>query len=67
MNVIIKSVDTIWHGVMSALVTNPNVMQTAGTVGMLEQLTHSSKLLEQINFGVNAYLDKKRIYFSRSN
>lgn len=56
----------IWHGVMNALVTNPNVMQTAGTVGILEQLTHSSKLLEQINFGVNAYLDKKRLYFSRS-
>lgn len=50
---------------MSALVTNPNVMQTAGTVGLLEKLTHSSKLLEQINFGVNAYLDKKRLYFSR--
>ena len=62
---ILQSVDVIWHGVMGALVTNPNVMQTAGTVGMLEQLTHSSKLLEQINFGVNAYLDKKRLYFSR--
>jgi len=61
----VQSVDTIWHDVMSALVTNPNVMQTAGTVGLLEKLTHSSKLLEQINFGVNAYLDKKRLYFSR--
>ncbi|XP_045030294.1 dynein axonemal heavy chain 7 isoform X2 [Daphnia magna] len=60
-----KNVDAIWHGVMGALVSNPNVMQTAGSVGMLEQLAHSSKLLEQINFGVNAYLDKKRLYFSR--
>ena len=41
------------------------VMATAGSEGMLEQLTHSSDLLEQINFGVNAYLDKKRLYFSR--
>ena len=41
------------------------VMATAGSEGMLEQLTHSSNLLEQINFGVNAYLDKKRLYFSR--
>lgn len=61
-----QNVDAIWHGVMGALVSNPNVMQTAGSVGMLEQLAHSSKLLEQINFGVNAYLDKKRLYFSRS-
>lgn len=61
----VQNVDTIWHGVMGALVSDPNVMQTAGSVGMLEQLTHSSKLLEQINFGVNAYLDKKRLYFSR--
>jgi dynein heavy chain len=50
---------------MGALVSDPNVMGTAGSVGVLEQLTHSSKLLEQINFGVNAYLDKKRLYFSR--
>lgn len=50
---------------MGKLVANPNVMETAGTVGVLEQLSHSSKLLEQINFGVNAYLDKKRLYFSR--
>ena len=65
MNIQLKGVDEIWHSVMGKLVANPNVMETAGTVGVLEQLTHSSKLLEQINFGVNAYLDKKRLYFSR--
>ena len=41
------------------------MMATAGSEGLLEQLTYSSSLLEQINFGVNAYLDKKRLYFSR--
>ena len=58
-----RDVDAIWRSVMETLNTNANVMQTAGTVGMLEQLNHSSKLLERINFGVNAYLDKKRLYF----
>ena len=60
-----RDVDAIWRSVMETLNTNANVMQTAGTVGMLEQLNHSSKLLERINFGVNAYLDKKRLYFAR--
>ncbi len=60
-----RDVDVIWRSVMETLNTNSNVMQTAGTEGMLEQLMHSSKLLEQINFGVNAYLDKKRLYFAR--
>ena len=55
----------MWRSVMETLNTNLFVMETAGRPGLLEQLSHSSQLLEEINSGVNAYLEIKRIYFPR--
>ena len=33
--------------------------------GMFDRLLDSNNLLDQINKGLNAYLEKKRLFFSR--
>ena len=33
--------------------------------GMFDRLLDSNSLLDQINKGLNAYLEKKRLFFSR--
>lgn len=43
----------------------PNVMQTAPAPGLLEAMQMANEMLENIINGVNAYLEKKRLYFPR--
>ena len=41
------------------------VIQAAAIGGLLEKLVDSNNLLDKINKGLNAYLEKKRLFFPR--
>ena len=41
------------------------VLSATGMPGLYEKLVDSNNLLDQINKGLNAYLEKKRLFFSR--
>ena len=41
------------------------VLAATGVQGMLEKLVDSNALLDKINKGLNAYLEKKRLFFPR--
>ena len=42
-----------------------HVLATAGVVGFLEKLQECNGMLDRINKGLNAYLEKKRLFFPR--
>ena len=42
-----------------------HVLSTAGAVGFLERLCECNGMLDRINRGLNAYLEKKRLFFPR--
>nr|CAD7457554.1 unnamed protein product [Timema tahoe] len=58
-------VDGIYKRIMNAVSKEPRVLQTAGTVGILEFLLECTGKLETITDGVNNYLEKKRLFFPR--
>ena len=41
------------------------VIVAASMVGLLERIKESNGLLDKINKGLNAYLEKKRLFFPR--
>ena len=41
------------------------VLEACTAPGVLEKLTDSNGLLDKINRGLNAYLEKKRLFFPR--
>jgi dynein heavy chain, axonemal len=41
------------------------VLEASTTVGVLEKIIDSNVLLDKINRGLNAYLEKKRLFFPR--
>jgi len=41
------------------------VLQATNLQGLLEKLRDSNGLLDKINKGLNAYLEKKRLFFPR--
>jgi len=47
------------------VIKQPVVMETAPAPGLLEAMELSNQMLEDITNGVNAYLEKKRLYFPR--
>nr|CAD7446891.1 unnamed protein product [Timema bartmani] len=60
-----QEVDGIYKRIMNAVSKEPRVLQTAGTVGILEFLLECTGKLETITDGVNNYLEKKRLFFPR--
>nr|CAD7398119.1 unnamed protein product [Timema cristinae] len=60
-----QEVDGIYKRIMNAVNKEPRVLQTAGTVGILEFLLECTGKLETITDGVNNYLEKKRLFFPR--
>ncbi|CAG2053712.1 unnamed protein product, partial [Timema podura] len=60
-----NEVDGIYKRIMNAVSKEPRVLQTAGTVGILEFLLECTGKLETITDGVNNYLEKKRLFFPR--
>ena len=60
-----QQVDKNWKDIMRHTVRNPKVLAATSLPGMFEKLQGSNELLERILKGLNAYLEKKRLYFPR--
>ncbi|MFT7804825.1 dynein heavy chain 12, axonemal [Arapaima gigas] len=60
-----QAVDKHWREVMKHCVKDSKVLPATSLPGLLENLQNSNNLLEQIMKGLNAYLEKKRLFFPR--
>uniref|UniRef100_A0A3Q4BIM9 Dynein axonemal heavy chain 12 n=1 Tax=Mola mola TaxID=94237 RepID=A0A3Q4BIM9_MOLML len=60
-----QTVDKNWKDIMSNCMKNPKVLAAASMPGLLKKLQESNVLLESIMKGLNAYLEKKRLFFPR--
>lgn len=58
-------VDSIYKRYMAIVAREPRVIDTAPTARLLEAMESANNMLEDIENGVNAYLEKKRLYFPR--
>ncbi|KAH8862796.1 Dynein heavy chain 3, axonemal [Schistosoma japonicum] len=58
-------VDVIWREIMSETALNPSCLIATNQRDMLKRLTDANSLLEEIQKGLNDYLEKKRLYFPR--
>ncbi|KAI1892368.1 hypothetical protein AGOR_G00132640 [Albula goreensis] len=54
-----------WKEVMKHCVKDPKVLPATSLPGLLEKLQDSNDLLDKIMKGLNAYLEKKRLFFPR--
>lgn len=59
------AVDKIWRDIMKAVQADPQVLVVVQIDKMLERLRKAFVLLEQIQKGLNDYLEKKRLFFPR--
>lgn len=53
------------NGILGMVDSDPLAIKCIGQEGILESLIHCTELMETINSGVNNYLEKKRLYFTR--
>ncbi|XP_037866676.1 dynein axonemal heavy chain 7 isoform X1 [Bombyx mori] len=60
-----SAVDKMWREIMKAASTEPRVLDVIMIEKMLDRLKKSNSLLEMVQRGLNAYLEKKRLYFPR--
>ncbi|XP_028155786.1 dynein heavy chain 7, axonemal [Ostrinia furnacalis] len=60
-----SAVDKMWREIMKAAFTEPRVLDVIMIEKMLDRLRKSNNLLEMVQRGLNAYLEKKRLYFPR--
>ncbi|KAJ3194173.1 Dynein heavy chain 3, axonemal [Irineochytrium annulatum] len=60
-----RVVDKTWREIMAATAENPKIISVANIPGMLARLNESNVLLEDIQKGLNDYLEKKRLFFPR--
>ncbi|NWX20475.1 DYH3 protein, partial [Aegotheles bennettii] len=58
-------VNTYWKTIMAQVVKDSSVLAAAERPMMLEKLQEANTLLEEIQKGLNTYLEKKRLYFPR--
>ncbi|KAM8960487.1 dynein axonemal heavy chain 3 [Pelodytes ibericus] len=58
-------VDSYWKDIMSEAVKDTRVLIATKQENMLERLQESNILLEEIQKGLNSYLEKKRLFFPR--
>ncbi|NXH72361.1 DYH3 protein, partial [Hydrobates tethys] len=58
-------VDTYWKDIMAQVVKDPKVLVATEQPMMLERLQEANTLLEDIQKGLNTYLEKKRLFFPR--
>lgn len=62
-----KQVDRIWRAIMANTIIDPHVLIATEYTNMLNQLKECNFLLEEIQKGLNNYLEKKRLFFPRYN
>ncbi|XP_067448608.1 dynein axonemal heavy chain 12 [Thunnus thynnus] len=60
-----QTVDKNWKEVMRHCVKDPKILPATSLPGLLEKLKDSNILLDSIMKGLNAYLEKKRLFFPR--
>jgi dynein heavy chain len=60
-----RTVDQTFRGAMSRIETEPSVLKIAQTDGLLDQLIKANALLNEIQKGLNDYLETKRVFFPR--
>ncbi|XP_019944293.2 dynein axonemal heavy chain 12 [Paralichthys olivaceus] len=60
-----QTVDKNWREVMRHCVKDPKILPATSLPGLLEKLQDSNNLLDRIMKGLNAYLEKKRLFFPR--
>uniref|UniRef100_A0A2K5JE23 Dynein axonemal heavy chain 12 n=1 Tax=Colobus angolensis palliatus TaxID=336983 RepID=A0A2K5JE23_COLAP len=60
-----QTVDRHWRDIMKFCAKDPKVLAATSLTGLLEKLQNCSELLEKIMKGLNAYLEKKRLFFPR--
>ncbi|XP_046404632.1 dynein axonemal heavy chain 3 [Ischnura elegans] len=58
-------VDRVWRRIMNHTVKNPLVLIATDYPNMLKSLQESNQLLEDIQKGLNSYLEQKRLFFAR--
>ena len=61
-----KEVDSSWKSSMDLVQSTPNVLAITETTGLLDELRSKNDTLQTIYKGLEAYVDKKRISFTRS-
>ncbi|KAG7311251.1 Dynein heavy chain 7-axonemal [Plutella xylostella] len=60
-----SAVDKMWREIMKAAFAEPRVLDVITIEKMLDRLKKSNNLLEMVQRGLNAYLEKKRLFFPR--
>ncbi|KAK2851543.1 hypothetical protein Q5P01_007819 [Channa striata] len=60
-----QTVDKTWKEIMRHCVKDCQILPATSLPGLLEKLQNSNNLLEIIMKGLNAYLEKKRLFFPR--
>ncbi|XP_025972035.2 dynein axonemal heavy chain 3 [Dromaius novaehollandiae] len=58
-------VDTYWKDIMSRVAKDTKVLVATEQPMMLDRLQEANTFLEEIQKGLNAYLEKKRLFFPR--
>lgn len=58
-------VDSYWRDIMTEAMKDRNCLVATSQNNMLGRLKEANVLLEEIQKGLNAYLEKKRLYFPR--
>ncbi|KAM6256904.1 dynein axonemal heavy chain 12 [Porphyrio hochstetteri] len=60
-----QTVDRHWKDIMKHCAKDPKVLVATSLLGLLEKLQNCNELLDKILRGLNAYLEKKRLFFPR--
>ncbi|CAB0007617.1 unnamed protein product [Nesidiocoris tenuis] len=60
-----QKVDIAWKEIMINTEKDPNVLRATGVPKLLPTLKELNRLLEEIQKGLNDYLEKKRLFFPR--
>ncbi|VDL20010.1 unnamed protein product [Hymenolepis diminuta] len=59
------AVDKTYRDIMRNTALDSHVLKATSLVGLLERIREGNAQFEKINKGLNAYLDKKRLFFPR--